>query len=161
MSDEPTTPAEGSADEIEKPYVAPDLALVGAEHVRRYRETDGEVGHLWNGVTALLLTTVGRRSGEERTSALIYGEDGENHVVIASQGGAPTHPGWYLNLLARPRAEIQVGKERFDVVARTAEGDERDRLWRLMAGIWPNYDAYQERTSRRIPVVVLERVPAP
>ncbi|MEU8139172.1 nitroreductase family deazaflavin-dependent oxidoreductase [Streptodolium elevatio] len=139
-------------------YRAPDLTLVGAEHVRRYRETGGEVGYEWNGVTALLLTTTGRTSGEPRTSALIFGADGDRLVVVASQGGAPTHPQWYRNLLAQPRVQIQVKDRQFAAVARTADSPERERLWGLMTGLWPNYDAYQERTDRQIPVVVLEPV---
>jgi deazaflavin-dependent oxidoreductase (nitroreductase family) len=151
-SHEPAT-----SEDREAAYHKPDLALVGAEHVRRYRETGGEVGHLWNGVPTLLLTTVGRTTGELRTSALIFGTDGGRLVVVASQGGAPTHPQWYRNLGARPRVEVQLKAERFAALARTAQGEERERLWRLMAGIWPNYEAYQERTDRVIPVVVLER----
>ncbi|MGA4541445.1 nitroreductase family deazaflavin-dependent oxidoreductase [Uniformispora flossi] len=153
---------DGGRDEAA--YRAPDLALVGAEHVRRYRETGGDVGYVWNGVTALLLTTIGRVSGEPRTSALIFGDDGGDgdgegrYVVIASQGGAPTHPQWYRNLVARPLVEVQIKGECFAAVARTAEGAERERLWTLMAGLWPNYEAYRERTDRVIPVVVLERV---
>jgi deazaflavin-dependent oxidoreductase (nitroreductase family) len=88
---------------------------------------------------------------------MIYGADGNAYVVIASQGGLPTHPNWYLNLSADPAVELQVGAERFAAVARTAEGEERDRLWSLMTSIWPNFDVYQTRTDRRIPVVVLER----
>jgi deazaflavin-dependent oxidoreductase (nitroreductase family) len=139
-------------------YTPPDLTLIGAEHIRRYRETDGEVGYLWNGATCLLLTTIGRTSGQPRTSALICGFDGDDCVVVASQGGAPTHPQWYRNLVAHPEVQVQVKADRFAAVARTAEGPERERLWRLMTGIWPNYDAYAERTTRIIPVVVLERV---
>lgn len=141
----------------EAAYSAPDLALVGAEHVRRYRETGGAVGYVWNGVTTLLLTTIGRVSGEPRTSALIFGDDGDRYVVIASQGGAPTHPQWYRNLVATPSVDVQIEGERFAAVARTAEGAERDRLWALMTGLWPNYEAYRARTDRVIPVVVLER----
>ena len=136
-------------------YKAPDLVLVGESHIKAYRETDGEVGYEWNGVTTLLLTTTGAKSGEPRTSALIFGRDGGDYLVIASQGGAPTHPNWYHNLLADPHAHIQVKAEHLDVVARTADDDERPRLWGIMAGIWPNYDTYQERTDRKIPVVVL------
>ena len=138
-------------------YTAPDISLVGAEHVRRYQETNGAVGHDWNGVPALVLTTTGRRSGEPRPSALIYGEADGAYIVVASMGGAPTHPSWYLNLVDHPEVQLQVGAERFAATARTAEGDERDRLWSVMTGIWPNYDVYQSRTERRIPVVVLER----
>lgn len=136
-------------------YQQPDLAMVGAEHVRRYRETDGEVGYTWNGVPTLLLTTTGKRSGEPRTSALIFGRDGDDYLVIASQGGAPTHPNWYHNLQANPRAQIQVRSEHIPVVARTAGAEEKPRLWKVMTDAWPNYDVYQSRTDREIPLVVL------
>jgi deazaflavin-dependent oxidoreductase (nitroreductase family) len=139
----------------EEHYTAPDLTLLGAEHVRRYQETDGEVGYVWNGVPTLLLTTTGRRSGQARTTPLIFGRDGDDYLIIASMGGAPSHPSWYLNLEAHPAARIQVRGEHIEVEARTAGDDERERLWGIMAGIWPNYDTYQTRTERRIPVVVL------
>jgi deazaflavin-dependent oxidoreductase (nitroreductase family) len=132
--------------------------LFGDEHVRRYRETDGAEGHVWReGSTILLLTTTGRNSGNETTTPLIYGLDGDNPVIVASKGGAPEHPGWYRNLVKSPAAEVQILGERFPVRARDAEGDERDRLWKLMNGIWPHYDEYQQQTDREIPVVVLER----
>jgi deazaflavin-dependent oxidoreductase (nitroreductase family) len=141
----------------EPAYTPPDLSLFGDEHVRRYEETDGEVGYLWNGATILVLTTTGRKSGEPRKFALIYDSRGDDLVVVASKGGAPDHPGWYENLLAHPDASVQVRGERFDVRARTAEGAEREELWRLMNRSWPNYDTYATRTDREIPVVVLER----
>jgi deazaflavin-dependent oxidoreductase (nitroreductase family) len=134
-----------------------DLSLFGDEHVRRYRETGGEVGHIWNGVPTLLLTTTGRRSGNPTTTPLIYGRDGENYVVVASKGGAPEHPGWYRNLAKTPEVELQVGPDVFAARARTAEPEERERLWRTMAAIWPAYDDYAQKTDREIPVVVLER----
>ncbi|MGZ4389567.1 MAG: nitroreductase family deazaflavin-dependent oxidoreductase [Gaiellaceae bacterium] len=134
-----------------------DRSLFGEEHVRRYRETGGEVGHIWNGVPTLLLTTTGRRSGEQRTTPLIYGRNGDRYVVVASKGGAPQHPAWYLNLSAHPDVELQVKDERFRARARTAAANERERLWTLMAGIWPAYDDYQAKTEREIPLVVLER----
>ncbi|SHN45271.1 nitroreductase family deazaflavin-dependent oxidoreductase [Cryptosporangium aurantiacum] len=136
-------------------YKAPDLALVGEEHVRRYRETGGEVGYEWNGAQILLLTSTGRQTGQPRTSALIFGRDGEDYLVVASTGGAPRHPAWYQNLTANPDAEIQVKTERLRVRARTAGDAEKPRLWRIMTEVWPNYDTYQTRTSRVIPVVVL------
>lgn len=141
----------------EESYAAPDLALVGEEHVRRYLETNGEVGHDWNGVPALLLTTKGRKTGEDRTSALIYGRLNDAYVVIASMGGAPTHPMWFLNLVATPGVTSQVGADRFAARARVAEGEERIAGWGKMVEIWPNYDVYQSRTDRVIPVVILER----
>ena len=132
--------------------------LFGDEHVRVYRETGGETGHIWReGSTILLLTTTGRNSGEQTTTPLIYGMDGEDPVIVASKGGAPQHPGWYRNLVKNPSAEVQIMGERFPVRERTAEGEERDRLWKLMNGIWPHYDEYQQQTDREIPVVVLER----
>ena len=128
---------------------------MGEEHVRRYQETDGEVGHIWNGVPILLLTTTGRRSGQPRTTPLIYARDGEDYLVVASMGGAPRHPHWYRNLLVDPSASIQVRADCVDVAARTADEDEKARLWAIVAGQWPNYDTYQSRTDRVIPVVVL------
>jgi deazaflavin-dependent oxidoreductase (nitroreductase family) len=134
-----------------------DLSLFGADHVRRYRETDGAAGYLWNGVPTLILTTAGRKSGRPRDTALICAADSDNYIVIASQGGAPTHPQWYLNLLKDPHVQVQVKADRFAATAHTAEGDERARLWKLMADAWPSYDTYQQRTDRVIPVVVLEK----
>lgn len=136
-------------------YQAPDLSLSGDQHVARYRETNGEVGYLWNGATTLLLTSTGRRSGEKRTHALIYASDGENYLIVASMGGMPKHPQWYLNLQANPEAEIQVRDQIIPVTARTATDAEKPRLWQIVTAQWPNYDAYQQRTERVIPVVVL------
>ena len=132
--------------------------LFGEEHVRRYRETGGEVGHIWKrGSKILLLTTTGRRSGEPTTTPLIYERDGDRYVIVASKGGAPDHPGWYRNLVATPDVEVQVLDEVFPARARVAEGEERERLWELAARQWPAYDDYQAKTDRLIPVVVLER----
>jgi deazaflavin-dependent oxidoreductase (nitroreductase family) len=127
------------------------------EHMRRYLETGGRDGHIWEGVTTLLLTTTGRRSGQARTTPLIYGRDGDRYVIVASRGGAPTHPRWYDNLAAHPEVQVQVMAERFRARARTATPAERPRLWKTMAAIWPPYDEYQARTTREIPVVILER----
>ncbi|MEH1097846.1 nitroreductase family deazaflavin-dependent oxidoreductase [Micromonospora sp. CPCC 205561] len=130
-----------------------------ADHIRRYLETDGAEGHEWRpGVFTLLLTTRGRRSGRLRRTALIYGRDGDAYLVVASQGGDPKHPAWYLNLLDEPLVEVQVGAERFTARARTAAAGEKPRMWSTMAAIWPAYDEYQAKTDRDIPVVVLERV---
>ena len=139
----------------ESGYTAPDLTLVGESHINAYRETNGEVGYLWNGVPTLLLTTKGRRTGESRTSALIFARDGDDYLVVASMGGAPQHPQWYLNLTANPEAEVQVRADHIPVVAHTATPAEKPRLWRVVTDAWPNYEAYQERTAREIPVVVL------
>ncbi len=132
--------------------------LFGEEHVRRYRETGGEVGHIWRqGAKILLLTTTGRRTGRPTTTPLIYENAEDDYIVIASKGGAPEHPGWYRNLVKEPRIEVQVKDEVFPARARTATGEERERLWKLAARQWPDYDAYQQRTEREIPVVVIER----
>lgn len=127
------------------------------EHVQRYLSTDGANGHEWRGTNILLLTTTGRRTGTRHRTALIYRQVGDDHVVVASKGGAEKHPAWYLNLAANPDVTVQVKDEVFDGKARTAEGEERARLWRLMAEVWPDYDNYQRRTGRQIPVVVIER----
>lgn len=130
-----------------------------ADHIRRYVDTDGAEGHEWRpGVFTLLLTTRGRRSGKLRRTALIYGRDGDAYLVVASQGGDPKHPAWYLNVLDEPLVEVQVGAERFTARARTATAEEKPRMWSTMAAIWPAYDDYQAKTDRQIPVVVLERV---
>ena len=136
-------------------YSAPDITLLGDEHVKAYRETNGEQGYLWNGATALLLTTTGRKSGQPRTSPLIFAQDGDDYLVVASMGGAPQHPQWYLNLTANPEAEVQVKGEHVPVTARTASDDEKPRLWKIVTEQWPNYDVYQTRTDRVIPLVVL------
>jgi len=110
------------------------------------------------GSTTLLLTTTGRTSGEQRTTPLIYVRDGDDYVIVASKGGAPQHPGWYRNILKSPEVELQVKDDVFRARARTATGDERERLWRKANEMWPHYDEYQQKTDREIPVVVLERV---
>ncbi|WP_067672676.1 nitroreductase family deazaflavin-dependent oxidoreductase [Nocardia miyunensis] len=139
----------------ESGYKPPELALLGAEHVARYRETEGEVGYEWNGVPTLLLTTSGRKTGQSRTSALIFARDGDDYLVVASMGGAPKHPAWYLNLQVNPRVEIQVKDQHIRAVASTAPEADRERLWRIVTAQWPNYDVYQTRTERVIPIVVL------
>ena len=136
-----------------------DESLFGDEHVRVYQETDGERGYLWrNGSTILLLTTTGSKSGEPRTTPLIFQSDGDRYVIVASKGGHPEHPSWYTNIRKSPDGvEIQVLGEKFPVSASDAEGEERERLWKLMTEVWPDYDEYQSNTDREIPVVVLER----
>ena len=144
-----------SESEKEPGYVAPELLLLGQDHIDRYRATDGEEGYLWNGATALLLTTTGRKSGEARTQPLIFAQDGDDYLVVASLGGAPNHPSWYLNLTDNPEAEVQVKGDIIPVTARTASDDEKPRLWKIVTEQWPNYDVYQTRTDRVIPLVVL------
>lgn len=130
-----------------------------AEHIRSYVATGGRDGHLWRGMPTLLLTTRGRRSGKLRRTALIYGRDGDNYLVVASSGGSPRHPAWYLNLAADPQVEVQVLADTFPARARTATPDERPPLWRTIASIFPTYDRYQTKTGREIPLVILEPLP--
>jgi proline iminopeptidase len=136
-----------------------------AEHLRIYRDSGGAEGHLFEATIAgvpglvpcLLLTTLGRRSGEKRTSPLFYTTAGDAYVIIGSKGGADTHPGWYLNLQANPTAEVQVGREHFTVRARVATGQEREHLWEQIVHWIPLYREYQQKTQRELPVVVLEK----
>ena len=128
-----------------------------SEHVERYLATDGDEGHMFRGVPTLLLTTIGRKSGEGRLIPLIYGEDNGTYIVVGSKGGHALHPSWYENLVAYADVKVQVKADRFSARASTASGEERNRLWALMANIWKGYNEYQERTVREIPVVVLTR----
>jgi deazaflavin-dependent oxidoreductase (nitroreductase family) len=134
-----------------------DDDLFGQEHVSAYRESGGEHGYHWRGTEILLLTTTGRASGEQRTTPLIHRTDGVRWIVVASKGGTPENPSWYENMLADPRATIQVQAEEIPVGAATASGEERGRLWALMTEVWPAYDEYATKTSREIPVVILTR----
>ncbi|SEJ17515.1 nitroreductase family deazaflavin-dependent oxidoreductase [Demequina mangrovi] len=134
------------------------MDLHGPAHVARYLETDGADGHDWRrGTTVLLLTTIGRKSGEARTSPLIYREWGDAYLVVASKGGADAPPAWFLNLAANPDVTVQIRAERFAARARTATAEEKPAMWGAMVEAWPDYDSYQAGTEREIPVVVLER----
>ena len=136
------------------------------DHLRIYRESGGREGHLFDAsfagggkaIPTLLLTTTGRRSGARHTMPLIYGEVDGVYVIIGSKGGAPTQPAWYHNLRAEPQVELQVGPEVFAAYARVAQGTERTTLWQHMATLYPPFLEYQSKTTRAIPVVVLERV---
>jgi deazaflavin-dependent oxidoreductase (nitroreductase family) len=129
-----------------------------AKHIKQYVESDGREGHEWKpGVFALLLTTRGRKTGQLHRTPLIYGKDGEDIIIVASRGGHPRHPAWYLNLVENPEVEVQIGADKFLARAHTATPEEKARLWPLMASIWPGYDDYQKKTDREIPVVVLAR----
>jgi deazaflavin-dependent oxidoreductase (nitroreductase family) len=133
------------------------VTLFGQEHVDRYRATDGAEGHDWEGTQTLLLTTTGRKSGEQRTTPLIYAPHGDAFTIVASKGGADEPPAWYLNLSENPQVEVQVKGDRFTANARTASAEEKPAIWRAMVAEWPSYDEYQHKTDREIPVVVLER----
>ena len=133
------------------------VRLAGRLHVRLYRLTGGRfVGRVARS-PILLLTTTGRRSGEPRTAPLLYLRDGERLAIVASFGGHPKHPVWYLNLTANPQVQIQVGRERFAATASTATAEERKRLWPKFVEMYPGYAGYQEKTTREIPIVLLQR----
>lgn len=149
-----------------EPRISPQLPAWIKEHLTRYLASNGEDGHLWDAslgggtgmVPTLLLTTIGRKSGEALTLPLIYGRAGDSYVVIASKGGAPAHPAWYLNLEAQPEVGVQVKAERFKARARTASGAEREALWQQLVEIYHPYEKYQVSAgTREIPVVVLDR----
>ena len=136
------------------------------DHVSRYLATNGEDGYMWDAtlgggtglVATLLLTTTGRKSGKALTLPLIFGRSGPDYVVVASKGGAPAHPAWYLNLEANPLVQVQVKADKFAARARTADAAERATLWPMMVKIYGPYEHYQAKTERKIPVVVLTRV---
>lgn len=127
------------------------------DHMNRYLETNGEDGHIWRGVPTLLLTTLGRSSGEQRMLPLIYGKDGDDHIIIASKGGHVDHPAWFLNLEASNGVSVQVAADKFSATAEVVEGADRARIWDMMAEIFPPYNDYQQKTDRLIPVVRLRR----
>jgi deazaflavin-dependent oxidoreductase (nitroreductase family) len=128
-----------------------------ADHIRRYVETDGRDGHMYQQWPTLLLSTRGRKSGKLRRTALIYGQDGDRYLLVASNGGSDSHPAWYLNLVADPEVTVQVLADVFTARARTVTGAERPSLWRIMASVFPLYDTYQRKAGREIPLVILER----
>jgi deazaflavin-dependent oxidoreductase (nitroreductase family) len=135
------------------------MTLFGNDHVRRYRETDGAAGYHWrNETTILLLTTKGRKSGEERTSALIYRDYEDKQLIVASKGGADQPPAWFLNLESDPDVSVQIKGDKFAARARVATPDEKPAMWEHMVHVWPDYANYQAKTDRDIPVVVLERL---
>jgi deazaflavin-dependent oxidoreductase (nitroreductase family) len=132
--------------------------LHGPEHVKRYLETKGEEGFHWrNDTTILILFTKGRKSGELRSHALIFRPWADAFLVVASKGGAPQPPTWFLNLEADPEVEVQIMGDRFPAYARVATPEEKPAMWKEMTAAWPDYDNYQTKTDREIPVVVLER----
>jgi proline iminopeptidase len=147
--------------------LAPNLPDWMVEHANQYISSGGTEGHMYKRtlpglpemtVPALLLTTTGRKSGEKFIFPLFYGKAGDGYLVVASKGGAPKHPSWYLNLLANPEVEVQAGTKKVKARARTATGAERARLWEEALKFWPPYADYQKKTEREIPVVVLDPV---
>jgi deazaflavin-dependent oxidoreductase (nitroreductase family) len=130
-------------------------------HIRAYVESDGKKGHRWRGLPTLLLTTRGRRTGQRRRTALIYGRDGTNYLLVPSNGGASHPPLWYLNLVENPLVELQVGADKFTAQARVATPKEKPRLWQIMTKIFSQYNTYQSKAAkagRDIPVVIVEPI---
>jgi deazaflavin-dependent oxidoreductase (nitroreductase family) len=148
-----------------EPHKPTELPSWIKDHMSRYIATNGEDGYLWDAslgggkgmIPTLLLTTTGRKSGQALTLPLIFGRSGPDYVVVASKGGAPAHPAWYLNLEANPRVQVQVKADKFSALAHTADSRERASLWPMMVGIYGPYEHYQTKTDRQIPVVVLSR----
>ena len=130
-----------------------------AKIIEEFRANEGHVGGSWEGRPLLLVTTRGRKSGREYTTPAMYTRERDRLLVYASQGGAPDHPDWYLNLLANPDVVVEVGTERYDAVATPLEGAERDREYAAQVERWPQFAEYQEKTDRVIPVVALTRRP--
>jgi deazaflavin-dependent oxidoreductase (nitroreductase family) len=132
------------------------------EHIEEYRKNP-EKGHMWDSsvvggpgeVPCLLLTTTGRKSGKERTTPLIYSFQDGGYVIIASKGGAPDHPSWFLNIQDNPEVTIQVSTHEMKARAEVVDGEKRERLWEAMVKVWPDYENYQKKTDRKIPVVLL------
>ena len=145
-----------------EPSKSPELPDWIKNHISRYVATDGADGYLWDAsigggkgmIATLLLTTTGRKTGRVLTLPLIFGRSGPSYVVVASKGGAPAHPAWYLNLQARPEEQVQVKAEKFKALAHTADAEERARLWPKMVEIYGPYAEYQKKTDRQIPVVI-------
>lgn len=133
------------------------------DHIELYKK-DPEAGHMWDSTVVggpgplpcLLLTTTGRKSGKQRTLPLLYTKLDDGFVIIASKGGAPKHPFWYLNLTADPNVEIQVAADIHSCLAEEVKDDRRDPYWQAMAKIWPDYENYQKKTDRKIPVIFLK-----
>jgi F420H(2)-dependent quinone reductase len=131
------------------------LKLGSGVHSGVYRATGGKLFGRMGKSPILLLNTVGRKSGKKRTSPLLYAMDGEDFVIIASKGGSPTHPAWYLNLKADPDATVEVGDREVRVRAEEADSEEKARLWQKMVEMYPTYDDYQTKTKREIPLLLL------
>jgi len=152
-----TTQVIGKAlDQMPKPVAERLWRGLSRSHIGLYSATGGRIGSSLGGVPFLLLHHRGRKSGRRRTTPLVYAELGDTLVLVASKGGATRNPIWYLNLVANPDVEVDVGRERRTVRARVAEGEERERAWAAACEVWAGYDGYQAQTDRQIPVILLE-----
>jgi deazaflavin-dependent oxidoreductase (nitroreductase family) len=134
-----------------------DMNAFNRQVIDEFRANEGRVGGPFQGAPMMLLHTTGARSGQERITPLVYRPVNGDIAVFASKAGAPDHPAWYLNLVAKPEVTVEVGNETYPVVARVAEGDERERIWEEQKRAMPNFAEYEQKTTRVIPVVVLER----
>ncbi|MFZ1864189.1 MAG: nitroreductase family deazaflavin-dependent oxidoreductase [Polyangiales bacterium] len=150
---------------LDKPYVSKIIRLMSKVNVAVYRWTGGLLGSKWRvgsafpwGIPILLLTTIGRKSGQPRTAPLLFIENGERIIVVASQGGLPKDPLWYENLRANPDCEVQIKRRKIEMRARTASAEERDRLWPKLVAHYPDFASYETWTDRIIPVVILEPI---
>ncbi len=137
------------------------MKVIGAIHRTLYRASDGKLGKTFFGSTVLLLTTTGRKTRRPRTWPISYLQEGDRFIILAANGGQPRHPSWYLNLQANPRVSVQIGDVTRLMIARTAEGDERTRLWSRAVKEYPAYGQYQQKTDREIPVLVLHPATLP
>ncbi len=144
--------------ENDRPSTLDEYKSFNQSLIEEFRANGGKVGGMFEGAPMVLLTTIGARSGQPRTSPLVYTSDNGNYVVIASKGGAPTNPDWFHNLRANPVVTVEIGEESFPARASVPTGAERDRLYDQMAAQMPNFAEYQKNTTRQIPVVVLERI---
>ncbi len=135
----------------------PDMNDFNRAIIEEFRANGGKVGGPFEGAPVLLLTTTGAKSGERRTTPVMYLPDGERMVIFASKGGAPTNPAWYHNLLANPTATVEVGSDTVDVTAVVTTSEERDRLFDRQAGLYQQFAEYAQKTTRQIPVIALER----
>lgn len=129
-----------------------------AKIIDEFRNNAGKVGRPFEGATLLLLHSRGAKSGQERINPVAYQQVGDDFAIFASKGGAPTNPDWFHNIKANPAVTVEVGTDTFDVRARVAEGDERERIWQRQKQLMPGFAEYEQKTERQIPVVVLERV---
>ncbi len=125
--------------------------------IEEFRTNEGQVGGVWEGRPLLLLTTTGAKSGQRRTVPVMYLREGDRVFIFASRGGAPTHPDWYHNLLAHPDVTVEIGAQTYEAVAKPVVGAERDQIYARWAEKYPQFREYQEKTTRVIPVIELER----
>lgn len=150
---------------LDKPYVPKIIKVMSQVNTAVYRWTGGLLGSTWRvgsafpwGIPVLLLTTIGRKSGQPRTLPLIFIEEGDHIIIVASKGGLPSEPLWYKNLVANPECDVQIKRRKFKAKARTASPEEREALWPKLVAHYPDFASYASWTDRIIPVVILEPI---